>query len=184
MTTDFEQVTEPRHGVITGILKVIRLLLGTLILFGVVINFSNVVARYVFFSPLVWAEAIITFGLIWCVFLGVVLVTWDERHLRIDIVSLAAPTWFRTTAKVAEMICMLFMASLIATQSFQVTMMMIRNDQRTAVEDLPLSVPHSALMVGFVLIAIVALSKIAVMARRAINPRISKHPSSSPTEPN
>src|SRR4051812_26024734 len=71
-----------------------RLLLGTLILAGIAINFANVVGRYVFGTPIVWAEEVLVFIMIWCVFVGAVLVTWEGRHIKMDLVSAKlAPPW-------------------------------------------------------------------------------------------
>ncbi len=51
-------------------LGVIRAVLGSLIFLGVLINFANVVGRYVFLKPIIWAEEILVFIMVWCVMLG------------------------------------------------------------------------------------------------------------------
>ena len=72
-------------------LGAIRAVLGTLILAGVALNFANVVGRYVFFQPIIWAEEVLVFIMIWCVMLGATVVTWENQHLRMDAVYHLTP---------------------------------------------------------------------------------------------
>lgn len=149
------------------VLLCVRWLLGVLILASVVINFANIIARYVFLSPLFWAEAVITYILIWCVFLGAALATWDDRHIRVDLVSATAPEWFRRVLNILVLLFTLGLAGVVAAQSLTVTQMMVRTGQRTAVEGLPLTIPHSALLVGFSLMAIAAVVRLVELLRGA-----------------
>ena len=55
------------------------------------LNFANVVGRYVFFKPIIWAEEVLVFIMIWCVMLGATLVTWENQHLRMDAVHHLTP---------------------------------------------------------------------------------------------
>ena len=64
-----------------------RFALGTLISIGVVINVANVAGRYLFNAPIIWAEEILVFIMIGCVFLGAILVTWEGQHIRMDLFS-------------------------------------------------------------------------------------------------
>ena len=76
-------------------LATIRAALGALILAGVALNFANVVGRYVFWKPIIWAEEILVFIMVWCVMLGATLVTWENQHLRMDAVYHLAPPRLR-----------------------------------------------------------------------------------------
>lgn len=69
------------------VLGVIRAVLGALILAGVGINFANVVGRYVFLKPIIWAEEVLVFIMVWCVMLGATLVTWENQHLILKTVT-------------------------------------------------------------------------------------------------
>ena len=86
-----------------AILNVIRAVLGALIFAGVALNFANVVGRYVFFKPIIWAEEVLVFIMIWCVMLGATVVTWENQHLRMDAVyHLAATDAERARATVPQ----------------------------------------------------------------------------------
>jgi TRAP-type transport system small permease protein len=47
-------------------------------------TFANVVARYLFNSPIQWAEEFSRYAFIWVVFLGAVVCTKQKRHIGID----------------------------------------------------------------------------------------------------
>lgn len=147
----------------------VRWFLGILILVSVLLNVVSVVARYVFMSPLFWVEPIITYMLLWCVFVGAALVTWNDRHLNVDILSTLMPPWFQKLAKVLGLLMLIATALLVVPQSWEATSMMVRLDQRTAVGDLPLSVPHSSLLVGFVLIVLAGVARLVVMLRHGVS---------------
>jgi TRAP-type C4-dicarboxylate transport system permease small subunit len=54
-------------------------------------TFSNVVARYFFNSPIMWAEEFSRYSFIWVVFLGAVVCTKRKRHIAIESLVLALP---------------------------------------------------------------------------------------------
>jgi len=72
-----------------GLVTIPRLILGTLILVGIAINFANVIGRYLFQAPIIWAEEIMIYIMIWAVLAGAVLVSWDGNHLKMDFFTLA-----------------------------------------------------------------------------------------------
>lgn len=148
--------------------EAVRLLLATLILASVVLNVTSVVARYVFLAPIFWAEQVIIYMMMWCVFLGAALVTWDDRHLNVDIVSSVLSRRTQTVLKIVAAACLVVLAALVIPQSWDATTLMIRNDQRTAVAELPLAIPHGALLAGFVLIFLTGIARGVVLFRHGV----------------
>jgi TRAP-type C4-dicarboxylate transport system permease small subunit len=155
----------PARSVIAWIREAVRLLLATLILLSVLLNVGSVVARYVFLAPIFWAEQVIIYMMMWCVFTGAALVTWDDRHLSVDIVSTVLPRRVQIVLKIAAGLFLIMLAALVIPQSWEASVLMIRNDQRTAVAELPLAIPHGALLVGFTLILLAALARVVVLLR-------------------
>ncbi len=49
------------------LIRALRFFIGLLMIAAVLVNFSNVVARYVFSQPFVWAEETMQFMHIWAV---------------------------------------------------------------------------------------------------------------------
>jgi len=152
-----------------------RMLLAALILSSVVINFSNVVARYVFLSPLFWAEPIINYIMIWCVFLGGALVTLEDKHLNVDIASTAFPEPVKTIVRILGALCLLAVVALVVPQSWDATLLMIERDQRTAIGDLPLVIPHSGLLVGFSLMFLAGVVRLVILLRGVRQPDDPRH---------
>lgn len=139
------------------VIAVARAVLGTLILASIAINFANVVGRYLFLSPIIWAEEVMIYIMVWCVFLGAVLVTWEGRHLRMDLLSthLRRP-WKEIVNLIA--VCGLLVASgFVAIQSVEAVSLFARLGQKSTTAGIPMVVPHLAVLVGFSLIFLAAL---------------------------
>ena len=61
-------------------------------------TFANVVSRYVFNSPIQWAEEFARYAFIWVVFAGAVVCTKRKRHIAIDGLLTALPQRLRAWA--------------------------------------------------------------------------------------
>jgi TRAP-type transport system small permease protein len=64
---------------------------GTLLVLMVLATLFNVVARYLFNSPVPWAEEFSRYAFIWLVFIGAVVCTKQGRHISIDLIVTALP---------------------------------------------------------------------------------------------
>src|SRR3954468_13264332 len=69
------------------VLTLPRIIIGSAILGSIAINFANIIGRYLLLAPIIWAEEIMIYINVWCVFIGCILVTWDGRHLKMDLLS-------------------------------------------------------------------------------------------------
>ena len=150
---------------LTAVLRGIRALLGILILAGVVLNFANVVGRYVFWRPIIWAEEILVFIMIWCVMLGATLVTWENAHLRMDAVyQLGSPRvrrWLNLVSTAAFLVAGLF----VLVQSTRVVALVASTGQRSVVAEVPMAIPYGAIPVSFALIVAVVIWRGRVLLR-------------------
>lgn len=149
----------------TAILWVIRALLGIFILAGVVLNFANVVGRYVFWRPIIWAEEILVFLMIWCVMLGATLVTWENAHLRMDAVyQLGSPRvrrWLNLVSTLAFLVAGVF----VLVQSTRVVALVASTGQRSVVAEVPMVIPYGAIPVSFALIVAIVIWRGRVLLR-------------------
>ncbi len=128
-----------------------RLLLGTLLLFSIALNFANVVARYVFEAPIIWTEEIMTMILLWCVFLGAALVTRRDEHLRMNILSDRLPPRGQEVMRITYTVCMVAVLLFILLQSVRIVATFISYGQKAAVTELPIAIPHLAIPLGLAL---------------------------------
>lgn len=139
-----------------------------LLLGAIAINFANVVGRYLFLASIYWADEAMVFLVIWSIFLAAVAVTYDGSQLTMDLFSTRLPPrWQRVLDAVIGAVCIVTFA-FMAWQALTVVRTLTRNDQRSIALDIPIAIPHAALLVGF------ALSALVVIARMALGHRIIK----------
>ena len=149
----------------SAILRLIRATLGALILSGVVINFANVVGRYVFFKPIIWAEEILVFIMIWCVMLGAALVTWENQHLRMDAVYHLVPPRLRRWLNLLSTLAFLGVGVFLLVQSLRVTALVASTGQESVVAGVPMVIPYAAIPVSFGLIVVLLVWRFRAFLR-------------------
>ena len=138
------------------ILKLHRALLGTLIIAAIAINFSNVVGRYFFGVSLGWTEEVLSYLLIWSVFVGSVLVTLDNKHLRVNAIEAYLPPWARHLLEALMLLCMIALCLFVAHQSSTVVSLMSQMGQRCSTAGIPMAWAHAGAQVGFTMMAVAA----------------------------
>lgn len=131
-----------------------RFIIGCLILVSVVINFANVIGRYFFQSSIVWAEEAMIYIMIWCVFIGAILVSWEGRHLKMDLFSSTLPERWKRITNLFATLLFVFIVALVAYYSYQVTSLMNKLGQKSVVANLPMVIPHAAVTIGFILMLV------------------------------
>jgi TRAP-type C4-dicarboxylate transport system permease small subunit len=137
-----------------GLVTIPRLILGTLILVGIAINFANVIGRYVFQAPIVWAEEIMIYIMIWAVLMGAVLVSWDSNHLKMDFFTLTLPSPLKESLNFVGAVVFLLVCVFVLPQSLKVVELMVRFDQRSVIARIPMAIPHGAILLGFFLMLV------------------------------
>jgi TRAP-type C4-dicarboxylate transport system permease small subunit len=149
------RLSEQRLEALAGLLlhRVPLTLAALLLLVAIAINFANVVARYAFLAAFYWAEEVMIYLSIWSIFLAAAAVTYDGKHLTMDLFfARLAPSRRRALQAFIAAGCVATFG-LMAWQSFEVVRLLARNDQRSIALDMPMVVPHAALLVGFALCA-------------------------------
>ncbi len=126
-----------------------RFLLGLLIFVGIVINFAHIIGRYVFSSPIIWAEEILIFIMIWCVFIGAIVVTWEGRHIKMDLLSAKIPPPWREIVNVLTTIGIILVCIFVIRQSWTVVSLFYETGQQSVIARLPAGIMHSSILVGF-----------------------------------
>ena len=144
-----------------------RLAIGTLFFLTLGLNFANVVGRYVFSRPIMSAEEILTYGMIWCIFLGAVLVTWEGRHLRMDLVFLVLPRKLRRWLSVLSLVVFMAVCLLVAVASIDVVALVARNGENSVVAEIPMVIPYIVLPISFGLMSLTILVRFRALVRDA-----------------
>ncbi len=142
-----------------------RVLTAFMILAGIGINFANVVSRYIFDFALYWAEEVMIFLVVWCVFLGAVMVAFNGAHLKMDLVSARIkPPWNRV-ANGLTVVAFVTCGSFVAVQSLKVFALISSSGDVSVTASIPMVIPHSALLIGMVLMVFAVILRIGAYLR-------------------
>ena len=134
-------------------------LLGCLMLAGVAISFSNVVARYLFGHAIFWAEEVLVFVAIWGVFIGMAAAAYGRAHLNMDLFSSNISGHAKLALNAAIVVTLLACCGFMLVQSWKVVSLFYQSGVVSVSAGVPKWIPHAALPVGF------ALTVIAVLLR-------------------
>ncbi len=135
-----------------------RLAIGLVLLLAIGINAANIVGRYVFFAPLPWAEEVLSFLIIWGVCLGASAVTYDRRHLAMDVFVPLFPHAVRQALEVLILLTVVGFSGFTALQAWKIVQIMARNGQMSIAADIPMTIPYFGFVVGFVMIVLAAIA--------------------------
>ena len=124
---------------------------------AVILSFVNVIGRYMFGSTIIWADEIQIYIMIWMAFLGAVVATWRQMHLRMDLLFRMLPPPLRLCVQVLEFAAMIVLAGVVVALSGQYAYNMLVLGRLSDVAQVPMWIPHSGVALGFSLILLMAL---------------------------
>jgi TRAP-type C4-dicarboxylate transport system permease small subunit len=135
----------------------VNALLGAGMIASVLLNCANVLARYVFGFALVGADELMIYGMVATIFLGGISVTWKEAHLRLDVLVETMPPAVRGAARRCSDLVLALLCGTVGYASAEMALEMAHFDQRSLAAELPMVVPHGAVAIGLILMAVMAL---------------------------
>lgn len=138
-------------------MKAIERLLALAFIAAVGLNFANVIGRYGFGASLAGGDEVQVYIMVWMAFLGAVLVSWRGEHLRMDVLAQRFPQGLRNILVKTELILVIALAAFALWQSWDYTQQMFAIGRRSDNAGIPMWIPHSAVVVGFALMLLVAL---------------------------
>jgi len=147
-------------------LKLIRALLGTVLLVSVVLICANAFGRYVLAAPIIWAEEVLGYALVWMVYLGAVQVTSDNGHLRMDLVTQNLPAGLRRMFEIFSYLVFLAVSALIIYQAYG---SIAQFNHHSQIAGLPMNALHLVIPVSFSLMFILAVGHVLRVLRRSID---------------
>ncbi len=94
--------------------RIIRVFLGSVILLSSMLLFINVAMRYLFLSPIFWAEELTRYLMVWLIFIGAgALAGGAEGHISVNIITrILSPRGNVLLTGLVSLICVLFCATL------------------------------------------------------------------------
>lgn len=144
-------------------------LLGWILVFAVAVNFANVFARYVLDNAMLGAEEVQVFSMVWLTFLGAAVMAWRDEHLRMDVLALRLPRRVRLMLVHLETVLLAALSLFMLYQSGAFTLQMFQLGRNSDAMQVPMAIPHSALVVGFALLSCLAVLRLLGI-RRAADP--------------
>jgi TRAP-type C4-dicarboxylate transport system permease small subunit len=152
--------------------EVLRIVATVLLVASVALNFINVICRYFFNASIFWAEEIMLFLMVGCVFLGNGVVAWSGRQLRMDvIVGMMPPPVQKIFVLFSELILIAVCVTIVVF-SWPVIRDLTMFDQRSQSADIPMFIPQIMVPIGLTLMALLVAIRLLTGGDRT-------HPGSS-----
>lgn len=124
------------------------------------INFTNIIGRYFFHAPIVWAEEIMQFLMIAGVFLGAPMVTLKRAHISMDMILMIFPARFRTLLDVVGQLALVAVCCTVIWLGIPVIIQFINFGQLTDAAAIPVAIPQSVIPIGLSLMVIAVLVRL------------------------
>jgi TRAP-type C4-dicarboxylate transport system permease small subunit len=145
---------EAIHKGIQWLLAITRTASAICLISSVAINFVNIVGRYFFSVSIPWAEEIMLFLMVGCVFTGCCAVAWEGRQLRMDVVVGMLPPRLREFFSVLSELVLIAAAAVVTIFAWPVISQLAEFDERSQAANFPLVVPQAMIPLGYALMAL------------------------------
>ena len=148
--------------------RVIEVVLALAFIIAVLLNFTNVVGRYLFGLSLLGSDEVQVFIMVGMTFLGAAVVTRRHEHLRMDVLVQFMPGPVRLGLRITEQLLLIALAGFVVSQSYFYASQMLRIGRTSDMAGVPMWIPHGTVTLGFALIILIAAWRlITVIMRRA-----------------
>ena len=158
---------------IDAVLKGVRWLLALtraaaaiFLISSVAINFANIIGRYFFSISIPWAEEIMLFLMVGCVFTGCCAVAWEGRQIRMDVVVNMLPPKLRELVNVFSELVLIATAVAVTVFAWPVISDLAAFDERSQAANFPLVIPQAMVPIGYTLMGLLVAIRLIVRWRR------------------
>ena len=139
---------------------VLRVVAGVLLVASVALNFVNVIARYFFNASIFWAEEIMLFLMVGCVFLGNGAVAWSGRQLRMDVIVGMMPPPIKKLLTLLSELVMIAVCVTLVVFSWPVIRDLTLFNQRSQSADIPMVIPQVMVPIGLAIMALLVVLRL------------------------
>ena len=145
-------------------------ILALALIAAVVFNFVNVIGRYVFGRTFIAADEVQIYIMVYVAFLGAAVATWRRVHLRMDVLVKMLPRGAQAALATVELVLIVVLAAFVTYVACGYVAQMAGLDARSQNAGIPMWLPHSAIALGFGLIALLAILQIVQLIRKGDSP--------------
>jgi TRAP-type C4-dicarboxylate transport system permease small subunit len=167
-------VIEAIHKGVHWLLTFTRSVSAICLIASVIINFINIIGRYFFNVSISWAEEIMLFLMVGCVFTGCCAVAWEGRQIRMDVVISMMPPKIRDLFTLLSELVMIAAAVAVTKFAWPVITQLAAFDERSQAANFPLVIPQAMVPIGYSLMAL-------LVAVRLLTPRSPASPGGADT---
>jgi TRAP-type C4-dicarboxylate transport system permease small subunit len=143
-----------------SLVAILRVLAGVLLVASIALNFANVIGRYFFNSSIFWAEEVMLFLMVGCVFLGNGVVAWSGRQIRMDVIIGMMPAKVCDVLNLAAELVFIGIALAIVVFSLPVIRDLYNFDQRSQSAEVPLFIPQALIPVGLLIMVLLVVVRL------------------------
>ncbi|MET0924374.1 MAG: TRAP transporter small permease [Xanthobacteraceae bacterium] len=148
------------------IARIIEVALALAFILAVLLNFANVVGRYLLGVSLLGSDEVQVFIMVGMTFIGAAVVTRRNAHLRMDVLLRFLPVPVLVVLRIVEQVLLVALAGFVLTQSYFYAWQMWLIGRKSDMAGIPMWIPHATVALGFGLILAVAVWRLTRMARR------------------
>ena len=146
------------------LLTLTRAAAGIFLISGVAINFANIIGRYFFSVSIPWAEEIMLFLMVGCVFTGCCAVAWEGRQIRMDVIIAMMPAKVHNFFHLLSDLVLIAAAAAVTAFAWPVITQLAAFDERSQAANFPLVIPQAMVPIGYTLMAL--LVAVRLLTRR------------------
>jgi TRAP-type C4-dicarboxylate transport system permease small subunit len=151
--------------IVRWLLAMTRTLAAILLISSVAVNFANIVGRYFFSISIPWAEEIMLFLMVGCVFTGCCAVAWEGRQIRMDVVLAMLPPKAQAFLHVLSDLVMMATAAAVTAFAWPVITQLAAFDERSQAANFPLFIPQAMVPIGYSLMALLIAFRLLMRTR-------------------
>jgi TRAP-type C4-dicarboxylate transport system permease small subunit len=148
------------------LLAITRTAAAIFLIASVSINFVNIIGRYFFSVSIPWAEEIMLFLMVGCVFTGCCAVAWEGRQIRMDVVVVMLPPKLRELVNILSELVMIAAAAAVTVFAWPVVTQLAAFDQRSQAANFPLFIPQAMVPIGYSLMGLMVAIRLLTQSRR------------------
>jgi TRAP-type transport system small permease protein len=108
--------------------------------------------------------------MVYIAFLGAAVATWRRLHLRMDVLVQRLPRAIKAALGVVELLLVVVLAGFVLYVASGYVTQMAGLDARSQNAGIPMWLPHSAILLGFALIAVLSVLQIVQLFRKGDAP--------------
>ncbi len=145
--------------------RALELVLALAFIFAVLLNFANVVGRYLIGISLIGADEVQIFIMVAMTFLGAAVVAQRNAHLRMDVLVQFFPEPIQVLLRALEQLLLITLAGFVLYQSYYYASQMWRIGRVSDMAGVPMWIPHGMVSLGFAIMLMVAARRLFRMVR-------------------